>query len=408
MLFDNEARERVIEGVRKLSNAVKVTLGPNGNNVLLQGKDSPLVTNDGVTIARDIVLSDPVENMGCQLLKNAAIKTDKEVGDGTTTTIVLAEEILKCGLTEIQDGESPLQVRKEIEKDVEKTIRELKQQATPIETKEQKEMIAKVSCQNDNMAKVIANIIHEMGDNVDIVVEEQDKAGITYETIKGFQFKEGGEPKEIDDVVVVVYKKHLFSPHALYKEFEKIGNKPCLLICNMDEEVKEFFEKNNKKGSLNVTIVNCPADTKDLEGIEHVSKVRIEENKTTLFTDKGKNLAVIKLGADSDLELTEKMHRLNDALNATKQAVKHGVVMGGGVTLLSFGYENPYFTIRENMGMEDNMDYEVPDDVLDPVSVVIASLKNAASVAATFLTTEVIVYEDSSTNVDKSTQSPHQ
>ncbi len=517
MLFGDEARQKLLIGVEKLARAVKVTLGPKGRNVVLDKKyGAPLVTNDGVTIAKEIELPDPYENMGAQMVKEVSTKTNDVAGDGTTTATLLAEAIIKEGLRNLTAGANPMHLKAGIEKAVKALCAELTKMAVQIgDSKEKVAQVAAISAQNEEVGQLIAEIMEMVGNDGVIQIEESQTMGLEKEVVEGMQFDNGYiSPYFVtdtsrmeavyDDVKILIVDKKVSSIQELLPLLEKVaqsGRKELMVIAeDVDGEALTTLVLNKLRGSFNVLAVKAPGFgdrrkemLKDiavltgatviseevglkLEGaeLEHLGEARrvvADKEHTTIVEGKGKKEAieariaeikvvlsksdsdfdkdklkerlgklsggvgVIRVGAATEIELKEKKHRIEDALNATRAAVEEGIVPGGGVALLlaakvlegMVGNDNdettginiikniasaPLLQIAKNAGKdgavvvdkvlnaEPGVGYDAAKDqyvnmeaagIIDPKMVVRSALENASSVAAIFLTMESAV-----------------
>lgn len=519
IIFDESARRKLQTGVDALANTVKVTLGPRGRNVVLDKKfGAPAVANDGVTIAREIELEDPYENMGAQLVKEVATKTNDVAGDGTTTSTVLAQAIVKEGLKNVTGGANPMILKRGIEKAVEVAVEELRKQAIPVETNKAIAEVAAISANNDKeIGDLVAKAMDTVGKDGVITVEESKTIQTELETVEGMQFDRGyvsaymvtdTEKMEavLNEPYILITDKKISAVQDLLPVLEKVvqRGKPLLIIAeDVEGEALATLVVNKLRGTLQVAAVKAPGfgdrrkamleDIAILTGGEVISEelgrklenatvemlgqarqVRVEKEQTTIIDGAGsaeaiKNrvasikrqieettsdfdreklqerlaklaggVAVIKVGAATEVELKEKKLRIEDALNATRAAVEEGIVAGGGVALLQTqkaideliqtlegdekvgaqivrrAVEEPLRCIVENGGLEgsvvvekvrnlpsghgfDALNEEYVDmiaaGIIDPVKVARTALQNAASIAALILTTEALVTE---------------
>ena len=514
LIFDETARRSLKRGVDRLTDAVKVTLGPKGRNVVLDKKfGSPTITNDGVTIARDIELEDPFENMGAQLLKEVATKTDDVAGDGTTTAVVLAHALVSDGLRNVSAGANPMQVKRGIEKAVEAVVDEIKRVARPVETREQIAAVASISAADPEVGEIIAEVMDKVGKDGVITVEEGQSLGLEKEYTEGMQFDRGyispyfvTNPDRmeavLEDTRILVTDKKISSVQDMLPALEKAVQmgKPLLIIAeDVDGEALATLVVNKLRGTISVAAVKAPGfgdrrkemlrdiaivtggtliseeigrkldsvtaedfgaarrvvttkdDTTivdgegqpaDIQGRMQQIKTQIED--TTSDYDKEKlqerlaklagGVAVIKVGAATEVELKEKKHRIEDALSTTRAAVEEGLVAGGGVTLLQAvpaldklklvgddaigisivrkALEAPTRQIADNAGAPgevvvervrneksghgfDALKGEYVDmfksGIVDAAKVTRSALQNAASIAAMVLTTETLI-----------------
>ena len=521
LAFSEEARRRLKKGVDSLANAVTTTLGPKGRNVALDKKfGAPTVTHDGVTVAKEIELEDVYENMGAQLLKEAATKTDDIAGDGTTTSVLLAQAIVNEGLKNVAAGANPMLLKRGIEAATDKVTAALLKQAVEIDTQEEIASVGSISAQDAEIGKLLAEVMWKVGKDGVITVEESK--GIYFETeyVEGMQFDRGylstyfvtsSEAMEsvIEEPYILIYDKKISAAADLMPILEKMLNKGkrslVIVAEDVDGEALATLVLNKLRGMLNVLAVKAPgfgdrrkamlediailtgatviteelgrkletATIDDLgtcdkvvatkddttiiggSGDEKAIKGRIEEIKisidqSTSDYDKEKlqerlaklsgGVAVIKVGAATEVELKEKKHRVEDALRATRAAVEEGIVPGGGVALvnalssldnLTMTYpdeqtgvnivraalEAPIRKIAANAGQDgaviidavrraqkENKNKKYGYDVItgkfvdmieagiiDPVKVTRGALSNAASIAAMILTTEALI-----------------
>ncbi len=514
--FGEEARRALEKGVDKLANAVKVTLGPKGRNVVLDKKfGSPTITNDGVTIARDIDLEDPWENIGCQLVKEVAIKTNDVAGDGTTTATVLAQAMIKEGLKNVAAGANPMVMKRGIERAVKAAVDEIKALSKPIESKEAVAQVASISADDPEIGRLIADAMEKVGRDGVITVEESQTMGTSLEVVEGMNFDRGyispymvtnAEKMEavLNEPYILISDKKVSSINEILPVLEKVvqTGKPLLIIAEeVEGEALATLVVNKLKGTLNCVAVKAPAFgerrkamlediailTKgqvasedvgvkienvtldmlgrarqvvvrkeetiivDGAGSEADVKARIENIKRQLEEtdseyDREKlqermaklagGVAVIQVGAATEVELKEKKHRIEDALAATKAAVEEGIVAGGGAALINAiaavekletegdeltginlvkrALEEPLRQIANNAGAEGSVVVEkvkasgngvgynalvgvyedmIKAGIIDPAKVTRSALQNAASIAAMVLTTEAVVSE---------------
>jgi len=516
--LDMEARTALIKGLDIVADTVKITLGPRGRNIVLEKKfGAPVITNDGVTIAKEIDLEDPFENMGAQLVKEVASKTNDVAGDGTTTATVLAQALVHEGLKTIVAGGNPMYIKRGIEKAVDKIVEELKKIAKPIETKDDIAHVAAISANNDEeIGKLIAEAMDKVGKDGVITVEESQGITTTLELVEGMQFDRGylsaymiTDPERMEAVLeepyILITDRKISAVNDILPILEKVvqTGKPLLIIAeDVEGEALATLVVNKLRGVFQSLAVKAPGfgdrrkemlqDIAILTGGEFISeetgtkldnvtlnmlgraeKVRANKDKTTIISGKGdrKNIearitqikkqleetdsefdkeklqerlaklaggvAVIKVGAATEVELKEKKHRIEDALSATKAAVEEGVVPGGGVALIrttkalddvkadnedeKIGVDIvrrvldvPLKLIASNAGkegsiiaekvkeMEGAMGYDAAKDkftnmleagIVDPCKVTRSALQNAASIAALVLTTEGLVAE---------------
>ena len=512
--FDIEARDGLKRGVDALANAVKVTLGPKGRNVII-GKSfgGPTVTKDGVTVAKEIELKDPLENMGAQMVKEVASKTNDLAGDGTTTATVLAQAIVKEGLKNVAAGANPMDLKRGIDKAVEAIVADLAKQAQVVGSDSEKiKQIASISANNDEViGDLIATAFGKVGKEGVITVEEAKGTDTYVDVVEGMQFDRGylspyfvTNPEkmevELERPYILLYDKKVSSLKELLPILEPVAQsgKPLLIIAeDVDGEALSTLVVNKLRGALKIAAVKAPGfgdrrkamlediailtggtviaeesgytlENTTLEMLGTAEKVTIDKDNTTLVNGAGtadliKNrvnqikgqmesttsdydkeklqerlaklaggVAVLYVGAASEVEMKEKKDRVDDALHATRAAVEEGIVAGGGVALLraksvlnsikaenadeatgiqivSRAIESPLRTIVENAGLEGsvivakvsegkgNFGYNAKTDeyvdmlkagIIDPKKVTRVALENAASVAGMILTTE--------------------
>jgi chaperonin GroEL len=514
--FDEEARRALEAGVNRLADAVKVTLGPKGRNVVLDKKfGAPTITNDGVSIAKEVELDDPFENMGAQLVKEVATKTNDVAGDGTTTATVLAQALIREGMRNVAAGANPLALKKGIEKAVEAVVGSIKDQAKEIDDKSEIAQVATISAADPAVGAVIADAIDKVGKDGVVTVEESNTFGIELDFTEGMQFDKGyispyfvtdPERQEVvlDDPYILLHGAKVSSVQALLPVLEKVmqSGRPLLAIAeDVDGEALATLVVNKIRGTFKSAAVKAPGfgdrrkamlqDMAVLTGgqviteevglkLENVTldllgrakKVIITKDETTIVDGGGSEddlkgrinqikaeidntdsdwdreklqerlaklsggVAVIRVGAATEVELKEKKHRIEDALSATRAAIEEGVVAGGGTALLRAraavaeavkGLEGDQATgartvlssldaparlIADNAGLEGGVMVEqveretgsvglnaatgeledlVKAGVIDPAKVTRAALQNAASIAALVITTECLV-----------------
>ncbi len=513
--FDVDARDRLKAGVDILANAVKVTLGPRGRNVILDKKfGSPTITNDGVTIAKEIELQDPWENMGAQMVKEVATKTQDVAGDGTTTATILAQAIITEGLKNVTAGANPMYLKKGIQKAVDVAVEYVKKQSKQVRKREEIASVATISSNNDaEIGELIADAMEKVGKDGVITVEEAKSMDTALDVVEGMQFDRGylspyfvtdAERMEtvIDNGYILIYDKKVSAMKDLLPILEKVAqlNKPLLIIAeDIEGEALATLVVNKLRGTLQVAAVKAPGfgdrrkamleDIAILTGGRVISedagfklenatvadlgqakKISIDKDNTTIIEGAGKvtkvkerinqikvqiedtssdydreklqerlaklagGVAVITVGAATEIEMKEKKARVEDALAATRAAVEEGIVPGGGITLLhaasaveklkleaeeKLGSEivakalyEPARMIAVNAGKEGSVIVEkiknskigigynaatgeysnmVEDGIVDPTKVTRSSLQNAASIAALLLTTEVTI-----------------
>jgi len=515
--YDESARRALERGVNIIADAVKITLGPKGRNVVLEKKyGAPTITNDGVTIAREIEVEDVFENTGVQLLKEVATKTNDVAGDGTTTATLLAQAMVKEGLRNVAAGANPLQLKKGIEFAVDSVVKEIGKVSKDISTDKKKiAEVAAISAADSTIGQTIADAMEKVGKDGVITVEESNKFGIDIELVEGLQFDKGylspymvTDPDRmgavLNDPYMLIANQKIAAINDLIPILEKVmqAGKPLLIIAeDVEGEALATIVVNKLRGTINCVAVKAPGfgdrrkamleDIAIVTGgkviseelgmkLENVAltmlgqarQVKVDKENTTIVEGKGSldaikgrikqikteieqsdsdfdkeklqerlaklsgGVAVVKVGAATEVELKEKKHRIEDALSATKAAVEEGIVPGGGVVLVDISkkidlkslsgdvltgamivvkaLEEPLRQIANNAGLEGSVVVEkvrtLPDGegldaangkyvnmieagIIDPAKVTRSALQNAASVAALLLTTEVIVAE---------------
>jgi chaperonin GroEL len=514
--FGEEARRSLEAGVDKLADAVAITLGPKGQNVVLDKKwGAPTITNDGVTIAKEVELEDPWENMGAQLCKEVATKTNDVAGDGTTTATVLARAMVKGGMKNVAAGANPMALKRGIEKAVDAVVKSIEKQAKDVETKEEIAQVASISAADPAIGDLIAEAIDKVGKDGVITVEESNTFGMELEFVEGMQFDKGyispyfvtdQERMEagLEDPYILIVNKKISSVQDVLPLLEKVmqSGKPLAIIAeDIEGEALATLVVNKIRGTFRSVAVKAPGfgdrrkamlqDISILAGGQVVSeevglklenatldllgsarKVVVTKDETTIVEGGGKDeeihgrinqikaeiektdsdydreklqerlaklsggVAVIKVGAATEVELKEKKHRIEDAVQSTKAAVEEGIVPGGGVALLNAqsaldkvdlegdeltgaaivrrALEEPLKQIAFNAGLEGGVIVEkvraldagfglnaatgeygdmLKFGVIDPTKVTRSALQNAASIGALFLTTEAVVAE---------------
>ncbi len=514
IIFGEDVRSSLKKGIDTLANAVKVTLGPKGRPVALDKKwGAPSVVDDGVTIAKEIELKDPFENMGVQLVKEAATKTNDAAGDGTTTSTVLAHAMIIEGFKNVTAGADPLALKRGIQKATVAIVDELKRVSTQIKGKEQIAQVGTITAKDTEIGNLIAEVMEKVGKDGVITVEESK--GLKYETdfVEGMQFDRGyisaymvtnAERMEtvIEDPFILITDKKISSVSDILPALEKIlqQTKNLLIIAeDVDGEALATLVLNKLRGTINILAVKAPGfgdrrkemlqdiailtggkviseeigrklDSVTVEDLGHARSVTADKDKTTIVEGKGDQtaiqarikqikaqiaettsdfdreklqermaklvggVAVIKVGAATEVELKERKHRVEDALSATRAAVEEGIIPGGGVALLNAlpvlkkvdatgdeltgvnivrkAVEEPIRWIAENAGRDGSVVIDtvkkspkgvgydaVADDfgnmiqkgIVDPTKVVRSALENAASVATMVLITESLV-----------------
>ena len=414
LIFDETARRSLKRGVDKLADAVKVTLGPKGRNVVLDKKfGAPTITNDGVTIAREIELEDAFENMGAQLLKEVATKTDDVAGDGTTTAVVLGQALVTEGLKNVTAGANPMIVKRGLDKGVEAIVAELKKNSRPVSTRDQIAAVAAISAADPEVGELIAEVMDKVGKDGVITVEEGQSIGLEKEYTEGMQFDRGyisqyfvtnSDRMEavLENPAVLITDKKISSIQELLPALEKAValGKPLFIVAeDIDGEALATLVVNKLKGTVSVLAVKAPGfgdrrkemlrDMAILTGAQVISEevgrkldsvtpedfggarrvvstkddttivdgegdpakikarmgeIKVQVEETTSDYDREKlqerlaklagGVAVIKVGAATEVELKEKKHRIEDALSTTRAAVEEGLVAGGGTALL--------------------------------------------------------------------------
>ena len=517
--FSEEARKALEIGVNKLADTVKVTIGPKGRNVILDKKfGSPLITNDGVTIAKEIELEDPYENMGAQLVKEVATKTNDVAGDGTTTATLLAQAIIREGLKNVAAGSNPILLRKGIQKAVDTAVATLKANSRTIENKESIAQVAAISAGDEEIVKLIAEAMEKVGNDGVITVEESKSMGTTLEVVEGMQFDRGYvsaymvtdvEKMEatLSEPYILITDKKISNIQEILPILEQIvqqGRRLLIIAEDVEGEALSTLVVNKLRGTFEVVAVKAPGfgdrrkamlediailtggrviseeiglDLKEatLDMLGKAATVKISKENTTIVNGAGEEkaikdriaqikrqieettsefdkeklqerlaklsggVAVIEVGAATETELKERKLRMEDALNATRAAVEEGIVPGGGTALVAVmdevealikdeqtaetktgiqivlkALQEPLKQIAINAGLEGAVIVEnvrksdkdhgfdalneqyvnmIDAGIIDPTKVTRSALQNAASVAATLLTTEAAVVE---------------
>lgn len=514
ILFREEARRALEKGVNQLADTVKVTLGPKGRNVVLDKKfGAPLITNDGVTIARDIELEDPFENMGAQLVKEVATKTQDVAGDGTTTATLLAQAIIREGIKNVTAGANPMAIKRGIEKAVAVAVEEIKAQAKPVETKEAIAQVASISASDEEIGGLIAEAMEKVGKDGVITVEESKGFTTDLDVVEGMQFDRGyispymvtdAEKMEaiLDEPYILMTDRKVGNIHDILPILEKVvqSGRPLVLVAeDVEGEALATLVVNKLRGTFTCVAVKAPGfgdrrkamlqdlailtggqvvsedlgldmknvdlamlgrarqvrvtkeetvvvdgagDTAEIQ--KRIAQIRIQIEDTTSEFDKEKlqerlaklsgGVAVIEVGAATEVEMKEKKLRIEDALSATRAAVEEGIVSGGGtayinalaafdgieaegdvmtgVNIIRRALEEPVRQIAINAGLEGSVIVErlkteapgigynaatgvwvnmIDAGIVDPAKVTRSALQNAASISAMFLTTEAVV-----------------
>jgi len=516
--YSEEARRALKRGIDALADAVKITLGPKGRNVVLDKKfGPPTITNDGVTIAKEIELEDPFENMGAQLLKEAATKTNDIAGDGTTTATVLAQAIVNEGFKNVTAGANPLLLKRGIERGVEAVVDNLKKLSTPVSDQTKIAQVAAISAADDEIGKLIADVMDKVGKDGVITVEESRTLRFETEYVEGMQFDRGynsayfiTDPQRmeavLDEPYVLITDKKISAISDILpvlERFLQISKNLLIVSEDVDGEALATLVVNKLRGTLNVLAVKAPGfgdrreamlediatltggvvlsekvgrklDSATVQDLGRARKVVSNKDETTIIEGRGSEeaikariaqiraqitettsdfdreklqerlaklaggVAVIKVGAATEVELKEKKHRVEDALSATRAAVEEGIVPGGGTAfihslgaldpvigdlagdqktgaqMLKRALEEPLRRICANAGAEGSVVVEevkkqgngkgydaakgeyadmVERGIIDPLKVTRSALENAASIATMILTTETLITE---------------
>lgn len=514
ILFNEDARRALGRGVDALANAVKVTLGPKGRNVVLDKKfGAPTITNDGVTIARDIELSDPFENMGAQLVKEVATKTNDVAGDGTTTATVLAQAMIQEGMRNVAAGANPMILKKGIELAVKTLVEEIKKKSIKVNGKEDIAQVASVSAGDTEIGGLIAEAMEKVGNDGVITVEESKGLQTDLSVVEGMQFDRGyispymvTDPDKMEAVMndpyILITDRKISAIADMLPTLEKVvkqGKELLIIAEDLDGEALATLVVNKLRGTFKAVAVKAPGfgdrrkamlediailtggtvitedmgrklDSVELEDLGTARQVRVSKDETVIIDGAGDNeaikqrvaqiknqmeettsefdkeklqerlaklsggVAVIEVGAATEVELKDKKLRIEDALNATRAAVEEGIVAGGGTTLIDIlpaletlkeegdvqtginlvkrAVEEPLRQIAYNAGLEGSVVVErvkntdagvgfnalteeyvdmVKAGIVDPAKVTRSALQNAASIASLVLTTESIV-----------------
>ncbi len=519
ILFEKDARDKLKAGVDKLANAVKVTLGPKGRNVIIDKKfGAPSVTKDGVSVAKEIELEDPIENMGAQMTKEVASKTADQAGDGTTTATVLAQAIVGPGLKALASGANPMDLKRGIDKAVKAIVENLKKQSEQVGKDFSKiEQVASISANNDNeIGKMIADAMKKVGTEGVITVEEAKGTETEVKTVEGMQFDRGylspyfvtnpeSMEADLEGALLLIYDKKISNMRELLPILEKVAQsgRPLVIIAEeVEGEALATLVVNKLRGTIKVAAVKAPGfgdrrkemlkdiailtggiaiseemgyklENADFSYLGQAEKVTIDKDNTTIVNGKGDTdqikarieeikaqiekttsdydreklqerlaklsggVAVLYIGAPTEVEMKEKKDRVDDALHATRAAVEEGIVAGGGVAyvraqaaleklkgdnddettgiaIVRRAIEEPLRQIVVNSGLEgsivvqkvregkDDFGYNARTDeyqnlkkagVIDPTKVSRIALENAASIASMLLTTEAVIVD---------------
>ena len=518
IVFDEAARQSLKKGIEKVANAVRITLGPKGSNVVLdKGFGAPTITNDGVSIAKEVELEEKLENLGAELVKEAADKTNDVAGDGTTTAIILATSIINNGLKYLTAGANPLSIQRGVNKAAKAIIEGLKNISHKVETHSDIVNVATISSRDVEIGNLIAEVIKEVGKDGVVTVEESKTFGLSKEIVKGLQFDRGyvspymiTNPEKmeavLEDPYIIITDLKISAIGEILPLLDKIlqtGKKDILIIADdITGEALATLIVNKLRGILNVVAVKAPGfgdtrkeqltdiaivtggkviseelglklDKANMEDLGQARRVVIDKDKTTIVEGKGDKeeidkrvkqikkeleitesefdkeklqerlaklaggVAVIKVGAPTEVEQKEKQNRVDDAVRATKAALEEGIVPGGGVALLRTldnlskvefndedekigaeivrkALEEPLRQIATNAGVNGDVVLEevkkrngnegfnaqtleytdmFKAGIVDPTKVTRSALENAVSVAGMFLTTRAVVYE---------------
>jgi chaperonin GroEL len=515
--FDEQARRALEKGMNQLADAVRVTLGPKGRNVVLEKKwGAPTITNDGVSIAKEIELEDPFEKIGAELVKEVAKKTDDVAGDGTTTATVLAWAMVHEGLRNVAAGANPMSLKKGIEAAVESAVASIKSNAKEVDSKEQIAQVASISAADEEIGKMISEAIDKVGKDGVITVEESQTFGMEMDLVEGMRFDKGyispyfvTDPDRMEAVLenpyILLVGSKISAVRDLVPVLEKVmqsGKALVIIAEDVEGEALATLVVNKIRGTFNSVAVKAPGfgdrrkamlqdmailtggqviseevglkvDNTTLDMLGRARKIVVSKDETTVIEGAGEQgeidgrikqikaeientdsdydreklqerlaklsggVAVLKVGAATEVELKEKKHRIEDAVSTTKAAIEEGVVAGGGVTLLraqaavletakgltdadqatgarmvAKALEAPLTQIAVNAGMEGGVVVEkvrnlegsnglnaatgeyidlVAAGIIDAAKVTRSALQNAASIAALFLTTEAVI-----------------
>ncbi len=519
IFFDVEAREKLKKGVDTLADAVKVTLGPKGRNVIIDKKfGAPAITKDGVSVAKEIELKEPIENMGAQLVKEVASKTADQAGDGTTTATVLAQAIFSTGIKNVAAGANPMDIKRGIDKAVATVVENLKAQSKKITSSNEIAQVATISANNDReIGEMIANAMDKVGKDGVITVEEAKGTETEVKIVEGMQFDRGylspyfvtnadKMEAELDKPFLLIYDKKISSMKELLPVLEQVvqTGQPLIIIAeDLDGEALATLVVNKIRGALKVAAVKAPGfgdrrkamlediavltggtviseergfklENATLDMLGRAEKVNIDKDNTTIVNGSGDSenikarikeikaqiesttsdydreklqerlaklsggVAILYVGAATEVEMKEKKDRVDDALHATRAAVEEGIIPGGGVALIRaasilekvqtdnedqktgvnivrIAIEAPLRTIVSNAGLEgsvivqkvkeskDDFGYNAREDkyenlvakgIIDPTKVTRLALENASSIASLLLTTECVVADE--------------
>ena len=517
IIFDEQARKKVLRGVNQIADAVKVTLGPKGRNVVIQKSyGAPLITKDGVTVAKEIELEDKFENMGAQMVREVASKTNDVAGDGTTTATVLAQAIFREGVKFVIAGQSPMSIKRGIDKSVDAVVAELKKLARPTQSEQEIEQVGTISANADRtVGEILARAMTEVGKDGVITVEEAKGLETELKVVEGMQFDRGylspyfvtnadRMTVEYDKPKILLYDKKISSMNELLPILEKVAgaSRPLVIIAeDVENEALATLVVNRMRGALQVAAVKAPGfgdrrkammediaaltggtlitadlgmklEDATLDMLGEAERVNIDKDNTTIVNGAGKaeaiqarvnqiraaieesksdydreklqerlaklvgGVAVVQVGAATEVEMKEKKARVEDALNATRAAIEEGIVPGGGVALVRAqkalddlklpadeqfsvdivrrAIEEPIRQIAENAGVDgsiivqkvregkDGFGYNAATDtyedllaagVIDPAKVTRSALQYAASIAGLLLTTDAMIAE---------------
>ena len=517
IIFESQARKKILHGVNQIADCVKVTLGPKGRNVVIQKSyGAPLITKDGVTVAKEVELDDKFENMGAQMVREVASKTNDIAGDGTTTATVLAQAIFTEGAKFVIAGQSPMSIKRGIDKSVEVVVNELKKIARPTKSDQEIEQVGTISANADKeIGEILARAMKEVGKDGVITVEEAKGLQTELKVVEGMQFDRGylspyfvtnadRMQVEYDKPKILIYDKKISSMNEILPILEKVAgqSRPLLIIAeDIDGEALATLVVNRMRGSLQVVAVKAPGfgdrrkamlediaaltggrvitadlgmklEDATMDDLGECERVAIDKDTTTIVNGCGKTediqnrvmqiraeiaesksdydreklqerlaklvggVAVVQVGAATEVEMKEKKMRVEDALNATRAAVEEGIVPGGGVALVRAqkalddlklpedeqfsvqivrrALEEPIRMIAENAGVDgsivvqkvregkDSFGYNAATDkyedlfetgVIDPVEVTRSALQYAASIAGLLLTTDAMIAE---------------